>query len=249
LKKIRLATLLALAVFVPLTFAQTQTVMPTRLPEAVQAAAIANDSYLVVPELPNLGLLKNELKEYANCTGTHGCYAADLTAQTSRAAFLLDVVVDAAKKGEKIALVLDIDETSLSNMPNMEADDYGFIAADFNNWVMEAKAPAIPGTLALYNEARKLGVAVFFITGRDESQREATVKNLKFAGYEGWSGLALRTKDQYPTTIAYKSAERAKIKAAGYRLVMSMGDQLSDLDGDSQAEISVKLPNPFYYLP
>ena len=50
-------------------------------------------------------------------------------------------------------------------------------------------------------------------------------------------------------TIAYKSSERAKIVAAGYKLVMSVGDQWSDLLGEPQAEVSVKLPNPFYFIP
>jgi hypothetical protein len=30
---------------------------------------------------------------------------------------------------------------------------------------------------------------------------------------------------------------------------MSVGDQWSDLLGDPQAEVNVKLPNPFYFLP
>ncbi len=50
-------------------------------------------------------------------------------------------------------------------------------------------------------------------------------------------------------TVEYKSEERKKIVDAGYRIVMSMGDQWSDLNGEPKAEISVKLPNPFYYLP
>jgi predicted secreted acid phosphatase len=44
-------------------------------------------------------------------------------------------------------------------------------------------------------------------------------------------------------TVEYKSAERKKIVDAGYRIVMSVGDQWSDLDGESRAEVSVKLPN------
>jgi predicted secreted acid phosphatase len=47
----------------------------------------------------------------------------------------------------------------------------------------------------------------------------------------------------------YKSGERAKIVAAGYRIILNVGDQMSDLNGNPQAELSVKLPNPFYYLP
>jgi hypothetical protein len=50
-------------------------------------------------------------------------------------------------------------------------------------------------------------------------------------------------------TVEYKGAERKKIVDAGYRIVMSVGDQWSDLNGDARAEFSVKLPNPFYYIP
>ena len=50
-------------------------------------------------------------------------------------------------------------------------------------------------------------------------------------------------------TIAYKSGERRKIVAGGYRIIMSLGDQWSDLLGDPQADISIKLPNPFYFIP
>jgi predicted secreted acid phosphatase len=50
-------------------------------------------------------------------------------------------------------------------------------------------------------------------------------------------------------TIEYKSAERRKIVEKGYHIVLSVGDQWSDLLGDPQAEVSVKLPNPFYFLP
>jgi hypothetical protein len=30
---------------------------------------------------------------------------------------------------------------------------------------------------------------------------------------------------------------------------MRIGDQWSDLNGEPHAEISVKLPNPFYFIP
>ena len=108
----------------------------------------------------------------------------------------------------------------------------------------------IPGALRLFNKARAAGVDVFFITGRADELRQATERNLTAAGYKGWKGLALRTGPQKTMhTIDYKSEERQKILADGYRIVMSAGDQWSDLKGTAKAEISVKLPNPFYYLP
>ena len=66
----------------------------------------------------------------------------------------------------------------------------------------------------------------------------------------GVEGLEFREGPQKNmATVEYKSEERKKIVDAGYRIVMSVGDQWSDLNGESRAEISVKLPNPFYYLP
>jgi hypothetical protein len=51
------------------------------------------------------------------------------------------------------------------------------------------------------------------------------------------------------STIEYKSEERHRILDKGYRIVLSVGDQWSDLLGEPKAEVSVKLPNPFYFLP
>jgi predicted secreted acid phosphatase len=89
-----------------------------------------------------------------------------------------------------------------------------------------------------------------FITGRPEPQRDATERNLRAQGYESWQQLFLRQPDQgSQPTIAYKSAARAKIVAQGYKIVLSAGDQWSDLKGTPEAEFSVKYPNPFYYIP
>ena len=111
-------------------------------------------------------------------------------------------------------------------------------------------APVIPGTLRLYKRAEELGVAVFFITARPDTQRAATESNLHSAGYDKWDGLTLRTPDQASeATVAYKSARACQIVKQGYRLVLSVGDQFSDLRGKPAADYSVKLPDPFYYIP
>jgi predicted secreted acid phosphatase len=155
-----------------------------------------------------------------------------------------------AKPGEKLALVLDIDETSLSNWTEEKQDDLGYISDDWNGWVEKKQAPAIAGTLRLYNEALKHKVAVFFITGRTPAQEVVTVENLKSVGYHDWTGLAVRGPHPSGQTVAeYKSGERKKIVDAGYHIILNVGDQMSDLTGSPQAELSVKLPNPFYYIP
>jgi len=198
----------------------------------------------------NLGTLKLKLQRYYACTCNCGCYAKELDHQAQAAIDLLDRRAAHKRANEKLALVLDIDETALSNYKQMAAQDYGYVPNAFDAWEDSAQATAIPGTLRLYQEAQKLGVTVFFITGRGESHRAATEQNLKSQGYTNFAGLTLRTPAQAKeSTIEYKSGARKTIVDAGYRIVLNVGDQFSDLKGLPAAEYSVKLPNPFYYLP
>ncbi|MGC2161875.1 MAG: HAD family acid phosphatase [Silvibacterium sp.] len=224
-------------------------VLAAQLPGGVVwAQTVVRVSAPVEPQ--NLGLLKIKLKAYHDCTCTCGCYVSSLARQDAVAMADLERGVAHARRGTKLAIVLDIDETSLSNYPEELADDFGFIQRDWNKWAESGKAEAIPGTLKLAEKAQQLGVAVFFITGRDFTLRAATEKNLQAAGYSDWAGLTLRSKDElHEATIPYKSAARASIVQAGYMILLNVGDQWSDLKGSPQAEYSVKLPNPFYYIP
>ena len=203
-----------------------------------------------VAEPPNLGLLKTKLNSYHDCTCTCGCYTKALDLQAQHAIVYLERAAAHKKPGEKLALVLDIDDTSLSTWPEMSAADFGFNSTQWNNWADQANAPAIPGTLRLYKRAEELGVAVFFITGRGEALRPVTEQNLHNVGYEKWDGLTMRTPEQAKdkSVIPYKSGARAAIAAQGYRIILNVGDQLSDLKGTPAADYSVKLPNPFYYI-
>jgi acid phosphatase len=226
---------------------------PTVAGAVATAETAAADPTIVVAAEPmeNFGVARYRLEDYAECIGTGGCYWADLDAQAKRAEVELGRLIATRKAGENLALVLDIDETSLTNYCEMKREDYGFISVPFNEWAVSSAADmAIPGTLRLFNAARAEGLEVFFITGRPGEQKAATAKNLETAGYKGWKGLALREgPEKTMATVEYKSEERKKIVDAGYRIVMSVGDQWSDLNGEPKAEISVKLPNPFYYLP
>jgi acid phosphatase len=159
----------------------------------------------------------------------------------------------------KPALVLDIDETSLSNWANIKANNFGLIldgACDrlpngpcgFKAWILQGVAPPIMPALDLFNAAKAKGVAVVFITGRRDRDRQATLWNLDRAGYEGWAKLVTRPDDDSHATVeAYKTEERRKLAEAGYTIIATVGDQQSDLDGDF-AECKFKVPNPFYFI-
>ena len=156
------------------------------------------------------------------------------------------------------AVVLDIDETSLSNWENIRDNNFGFIkggpctqepnlACGFDEWIHMAVAPAIEPTRTLFNAMRARNISVFFITGRRNSQRDATLLNLDHAGFEGWTKLITRPDNDSGSIVPFKSGERAKIASAGYTIIATIGDQQSDIDGGS-AECGFKLPNPFYFI-
>jgi len=163
-----------------------------------------------------------------------------------------------AKAVAKPAIVLDIDETSLSNWPAYRANGWSRITAgpcDLQNgpcgiraWQASGESRALVPTLGLAKRAGELGVAVFFITGRPPDLREATERNLRREGYE-FTGVVLQPPGvTFKSAIDFKAPERRKIAEQGYPIILSMGDQESDLTG-GYAEKTFKLPNPVYFLP
>ena len=167
-----------------------------------------------------------------------GEWRTDTARQVRRARKVLSRHLD----DRRPAIVLDIDDTSLSNYACLKRVDFDRGAADCTD------LPAIPQTLRLYRYARRHDVKVFFITGRREHAREDTVANLKAKGYKGWKGLRMRPDDQpLSRKDGWKARMRRNIERRGYRIVVNLGDQRSDLDG-GHALRRVKLPNPMYVI-
>jgi 5'-nucleotidase (lipoprotein e(P4) family) len=125
------------------------------------------------------------------------------------------------------AVVVDIDETVLDNSP---AQAYGiknrlpFNLKDWYSWGEMRKAKAIPGAVEFANYAKSEGVRIFYVSNRDEVQKQATIDNLKAAGFPDISAenVVLRQKE------SSKEARRLAI-AEKYRIVILMGDNLNDL--------------------
>lgn len=205
----------------------------------------------------NLGELKRQLTDY-KCSGQYDREVADTL-------FAAQAYVDMrAKEVNHPAVVLDIDETSLSNWPEIIADDFGYIpsgACDLAGpcgdtaWELSAQALVIAPTLRLFNEAKAKNVKVFFITGRRDTPalRDATERNLRARGYSGWEALFMRppaasaSEDPFPNVQAFKTDARRQI-SKNFTIIVNIGDQRSDLDG-GYAERTWKVPNPFYYIP
>lgn len=197
----------------------------------------------------NLSLLKNEIKTYHDS----GLYEKELTKAILDAQnyILRQAALNerCCKDSKKLAIVLDIDETSLSNYNKMAKRDFVANKEQLHKEILAANSPAISPMLKLYSNAREHGIQVFFVTGRPQSEIKATETNLLRAGYKGWAGLFLRPNNyNQPSIVPFKSQARKLISEQGYTIVASIGDQYSDIKG-GYFQKGFKLPNPFYYLP
>jgi predicted secreted acid phosphatase len=175
------------------------------------------------------------------------------------------------------AIVLDVDDTTLLTWNYEIASNWAYNPVTNAEYVTGQKFPAVPGMVAIVNWAANHGIAIFYLTGRPDTQEAATLGNLTDdnvgvdAGYpapttlpNGEDGLFTKPAvNDYPTylqqacaadpggkctTVHYKAATRAHIESLGYDILANFGDQYSDLKG-GYADKTFKLPNPNYFLP
>lgn len=124
------------------------------------------------------------------------------------------------------AVVVDIDETMLDNSPAQAAGimtNTSFNQKDWARWTEMRKAKAIPGAVDFANYAESAGVKVVYVSNRDESEKAATIDNLKSVGFPDISAENVLLR----TTESTKEPRRTKI-AETHRIVILMGDNLND---------------------
>lgn len=125
------------------------------------------------------------------------------------------------------AVVVDVDETVLDNSPAQAAqikNNLPFVPSNWTNWVNLRKARAIPGAVDFLNYAASKGVRVFYVTNRNEAEKQATIDNLKTVGFPDVSAETVIVR----TTESGKEARRQTISQK-YRIVLLIGDNLNDL--------------------
>ena len=222
-------------------------------------------------DIPNIDSVKSTIRKYYNATSA-GIANKDsspyITEMQGIEQAILDQLPDPAPS-PNLAVVFDADDTTLWTY-DMEdgAMHFNFDPKIQNDdWVIPGKFPATPGMVDLVNEVEARGYDVYGITGRGESQEQATLDNLTKVGYDEFNADNFFTKpatlpayldchssvdpNDDPAkcnTVEYKSGTRAYIESTGETIVLNIGDQYSDLQG-GHAMDTVKLPNPTYYLP
>src|SRR3954467_5615655 len=144
---------------------------------------------------PNIGDLKTEATGYYES----GAYLTDLQLATAPAVSWID---EEAPRAERPAVGFDIDETALSNWDAIRADDFGRIISGpctqlskgpcgWKAWDLRSQSTVISPTMDVFDAARRNEAAIFFITGRPDSQRAATARNLEATGYTGYAELIM----------------------------------------------------------
>jgi predicted secreted acid phosphatase len=234
------------ALFATLTLLLASCVTPqSRTPNREAVAPAAN----VAPAAPasarttepyNLYLLKQELKAYID----DGRYEAGIATVAAEAKAWIEE--RAARGGDKLAVVFDLDETLLSNLHHMRAMDFGYVPQLWDQWVADADATLIAPVREAYLAARERNVAVIFITGRKTTDQPGTENNLRAVGLGGYTRVFYKPNGYPETSEHFKTATRKKlVEEDGYTIIANIGDQASDLAG-GYAERTFKLPNPFY---
>lgn len=132
-------------------------------------------------------------------------------------------------RGKKpLAVVTDIDETLLDNSPLDAArainnDEFDLKA--WKKWTAKGIADTVAGAPSFFKYAASKGVTVFYITNRDEDEREGTTKNLKLYHLPFADADHIILKQN---TSSKEDRRRQVLKK--YNIVLLCGDNLPDFD-------------------
>lgn len=146
----------------------------------------------------------------------------------SYARLLFDRDLKTKKKGKlKRAIVVDIDDTVMDNSPyeaSLVLEHKDFTAADFTDWCKRKVAGALPGSVEFLKYVHAKGARVFYVSNRRPEDKVCTSENLNALGFPDVSDETLLLR----VDTSSKEPRRQMI-AGKYRIVLLIGDNLSDL--------------------
>lgn len=143
------------------------------------------------------------------------------------------------------AIILDLDETVLDNSKYqawLVAADKTFSQTTWTSFVQDQDTTAIPGSVAFAQYADSRGVKVFYVSNRlYEGEEEATRGLMAKLGFPGGGNtdtyLTVKKKPDWGST---KGTRRAYV-AKDYRILLNLGDNLSDFVDDYKGNESARL--------
>lgn len=140
------------------------------------------------------------------------------------------------------AIILDLDETVIDNMgfeTRMIRSGKIYVEDEWQKWVAEGTAGAVPGATEFLAYAKSRGVTPFYVSNRTADQEASTRRNLVELGVP-LSGAfdTVLLKGERADWTSDKTSRRAYV-ALNHRVLMIFGDDLNDFaaaDGKSMAE-------------
>lgn len=150
------------------------------------------------------------------------------------AKYRLNDFLDSHKKDKRFAVVVDVDETIISNAHYeawLIADGIFHSSKRQKLWADAAIAPALPGAVEFLNYVKKVGGEVFYVTNRKDDTREGTLKNLSLLDFPFADNEHLLTKSK----TADKEDHRRSI-ASNFEIALLMGDNLNDFSAEFDTE-------------
>jgi acid phosphatase len=132
-------------------------------------------------------------------------------------------------KNKPPAIILDIDETVLNNIPfqarsiiNGQSYPVGWL-----EWMLEESSDAVAGVSEFLEYAQSKGVKIFYVTNRIAVAEDATRNNIKKLGLPlDTDRDVLLMKDENGWTS--DKVSRRELIAKDYRILLLIGDQLGD---------------------
>ena len=126
-----------------------------------------------------------------------------------------------------LAIIADIDETVLNNLPYNEMlieTGESFTQKTWSEWVNKQEATPIPGALDFFKHIEDLDIEIIYLSNRKVENYEPTKANLILAGFpfDDQTIMLLRDKD------GNKESRRQQI--SNYNIVLLLGDNLSDFN-------------------
>ncbi|WP_345948509.1 5'-nucleotidase, lipoprotein e(P4) family [Mucilaginibacter sp. PAMB04274] len=157
--------------------------------------------------------------------------AAEYRALCFQAYNLAKLRLDEALKNpgtKPLAVVTDIDETVLDNSPydaQRAFNNQEYDAATWKQWTAKADCDTVAGAPGFFKYAASKGVTVFYITNRDEDERNGTLKNLQRYNMPNADTEHLMLK------LGSSSKESRRLQVLNkYNIVLLCGDNLADFD-------------------
>ncbi len=124
------------------------------------------------------------------------------------------------------AIVTDIDETFLDNSPyavHRASQDQDYTIDTWIQWTAKGDADTLAGALSFFNYAAFINFEIFYVTNREEKEREGTLQNLEKFNFPFADNAHLILRQN----TSSKELRRQQI-ARTHEIVLLLGDNLAD---------------------